>query len=146
MTSTTPASQSPRRSGHRAGDLLMAVVGLVVAAAFLGNVLLAVALKGWAGQHEGAMPGTGKEAVLAGVVAIAAGAVAHRLRRQAPITATVQGFVAVAAGLLALVLAFAGTHQERPAPAPTKTTEQIRPGYGPCRSGGTNDECINSGG
>ncbi|WP_030273906.1 DUF6234 family protein [Streptomyces sp. NRRL B-24484] len=147
MTTIHPARTAPQRLS-RAGDLLAALAGLLPAAVVLGYALLAVGTAGWAAQYDGMSPSTGGETAVIGVTAVVAGVVAHALRRQAPITAVTQGLVALVAGLLTALLLSPATPGGHPAPTPSPTTtEQVRPyGYGPCRSGGTNDECKYSGG
>ncbi|MCU7826881.1 DUF6234 family protein [Kitasatospora sp. DSM 101779] len=145
MTTTPSVPTAPQRLPW-AGDLLAALAGLVLTAVVLGWALLAAGMEGWAAQYDGETASTGAEAVVVGVTAFVAGTVAYGLRRKAPITAVTQGLVALLAALLTAALVSPTTPDRQPAPRPTPT-EQVQPyGHGPCRSGGTDDECKYSGG
>ncbi|MGW6918041.1 DUF6234 family protein [Kitasatospora sp. NPDC054939] len=135
-----------RRSHSRLRDVLGCLALLLSEAAALAYLGLMAGMEQWAAQGD---PDYSDVATGLGILALVAAGFALAVRRAAPITAVTQVLVTLAVGFLALSTAFPGTPdgtgQHGPAkPAPAATTP--RHGEGPCRSGGTDDECRLTGG
>jgi len=89
----------------------------------------------------------GGHALVLGVLAVAAGIAAFGLwRARSPITAASQFLAAAVLAFFALAIGFPTSSGAQPVPAPSVTADYPGPGAGVCRSGGTNEECIRSGG